>query len=108
MEPKGSLPCSQAPVTGSYLDPDEFGPHLYTTCLPKTRFSIIFKLVYIFQVVISFPPYYGPISVCATYPAHIILLYLIILILVGYLVKRTNYGVIHYGTHFSLLLLPLS
>jgi hypothetical protein len=30
MEPEGSLPYSQEPVTGSYRDPDEFSPHLPT------------------------------------------------------------------------------
>jgi hypothetical protein len=30
MEPKGSLPRSQQPATGLYLEPDESNPHLPT------------------------------------------------------------------------------
>jgi hypothetical protein len=27
MEPEGSLPCSQQPAIGPYLEPDESSPH---------------------------------------------------------------------------------
>jgi hypothetical protein len=28
MEPEGSLPCTQDPATGTYLEPDESNPHI--------------------------------------------------------------------------------
>jgi len=32
-EPEGSLPCSQKPATGHYLEPDESSPHFTTLFL---------------------------------------------------------------------------
>jgi hypothetical protein len=39
MEPEGSLPWSQEPLTGSYSEPDQFSP--YHHILSKIRFDII-------------------------------------------------------------------
>jgi hypothetical protein len=33
VEPEGSVPCSQEPVTGFFSEPDEFGSHAHTQIL---------------------------------------------------------------------------
>jgi len=35
MEPEGSLPCAQDPVTGPYSEPDASRPHIYHLIFPK-------------------------------------------------------------------------
>jgi len=48
MEPEVSLPSSQEPVAGPYLEPDESSPHsptLLVVCSECRRFLYLFKQV---------------------------------------------------------------
>jgi hypothetical protein len=40
VEPEGSIPRSQEPATGTYVDPEEFSPQLFTLLL-QDQFNII-------------------------------------------------------------------
>jgi len=46
MEPEGSLPCSQQPATGLYLEPDASTPHP-PPCFPKIGSNIIILRLYL-------------------------------------------------------------
>jgi hypothetical protein len=88
MEPEGSLPCSQEPSTVVYLEPDQsslshptslssnlvLSTHLRLR-LPSGLFSSGFPTNILYAFLVS------PIR--ATWPAHLILLVLIILIILG-------------------------
>jgi hypothetical protein len=83
MEAKGSLPCSQEPSTGPYPQPNESSP--YNPILSKIHFSIIlqptswssFWLSHQYPICILLLPLH------AKWPANLILLDLIILIILG-------------------------
>jgi hypothetical protein len=75
MEPEGSLPGSERPDTGPYLEPTESSPETHTL------FRFVYPLYYppmyawVFQIVSSLQ------ILRSTYPAHLILLDLVALLI---------------------------
>jgi len=104
MEPKGSLLCSQEPVTGPYLQQDESSPHPYivfptsililSSHLHPYLSSGLFPSVFLTKIVYAF--LISPIH--ATCPTHAILLDLIAVIIFG--------EAPHYAVFSGLLPLP--
>jgi len=79
MEPEGSLPSPQQPATGPYPEPDESSPQLPTVSLrsilslPSVLYLSGFPTKTLYAFIIS--------PMRATWPVHLILLYLITLII---------------------------
>jgi hypothetical protein len=84
---QGSLPHSQEPATCPYPEPDQFSP-----CPPSYFLKIHFNVILLDLPSSLFPSgfptqiFYAPLLslIHATYPAHLILLYLITHIIFGY------------------------
>jgi hypothetical protein len=82
MEPKVSLPCSQEPSTGPYLQPDKSTPYhpILSLYCPPTH-VLVFLVV---SFLLAFPPIFymdSSFPIRATRPVYLILLNLIILII---------------------------
>jgi hypothetical protein len=88
MKPEDSLPCSQGPSTGPYPEPDQSNPYhpislrsiliLFTHLrlgLPSGLFPFGFRTNNLYTFIFS--------SIRATCPAHLILLDLMVLIILG-------------------------
>jgi hypothetical protein len=96
-KPEGSLPCSQEPSTGPYPDPDQSSLY-HPTLLSKIYFNIIqaptswsFKWCFSFWLSHQYHTYaFIFTSIRATCPAHLILLVLIIVIILGKDYKFTS------------------
>ena len=79
MEPEGSLPHSQVPATSSYPEPARFCPYPHflkirpNIILPSTPGSPKWSLSFRFPN--QHPVYASALPICATCPAHLILLY---------------------------------
>jgi hypothetical protein len=109
MELKGSLPCSQKPITGPFPQPDEFSPHPQNLVLLDPFNGHIFlglpsgllpsgcltKMIYAFFI----SPVQAMCPICLTFIS------LIILIMFG---EEYRYEPSHYAAFSSLPLLPLS
>jgi len=109
MEPQGSFPCSQLPATGAYPE-QEHPAHNFPLYFPKIRSNIIFPSTpRSFQWCLPFgtlnqnPVNTSPFPMCATYPAHVILLNLITQ---KYSVKNTGCEVHHYAVFSTIRLVP--
>jgi hypothetical protein len=88
MEPEGSLPCSQEPSTSPYSEPDQSNPYHPISLRSILRLSTHLRLGLTSGLFPSYIPttilYAIPFApIRATFPAHLILLDLIILIILG-------------------------